>query len=140
MQTVKILNCSPRETRTTARCRVIGLSLIDNRLRMDSQRRQQFVAGAGARGRWFHCHWVLMRMRIGSVGSMNPRVVRRYDSCSLHKGTQCHRAVRIAVPIAVWIAVSIDVPIVEEIEQSKAVRISVGVLYVISPFYVAVYP
>ena len=46
----------------------------------------------------------------------------------------------IAVPIVVWIGVSIAVPVVEGIEQSKAVRISVGVLYVIGPLCTAVYP
>ena len=49
-------------------------------------------------------------------------------------------AVPIAVSNAVWIAVWIAVPIVEGIEQSKAVRISVGVLYVIGPLCTAVYP
>ena len=49
-------------------------------------------------------------------------------------------AVWISMPIAVWIGVSIAVPIVEGIEQSKAVRISVGVLYVIGPLCTAVYP
>ena len=48
--------------------------------------------------------------------------------------------VSIAVPIAMWIGMSIAVPIVEGIEQSKAVRISVGVLYVIGPLCTAVYP
>ena len=48
--------------------------------------------------------------------------------------------VPIAVSNAVWIAVWIAVPIVEGIEQSKAVRSSVGVLYVIGPLCTAVYP
>ena len=48
--------------------------------------------------------------------------------------------VLIAVPIAMWIGISIAVPIVERIEQSKAVRISVGVLYVIGPLCTAVNP
>ena len=52
-------------------------------------------------------------------------------------GIKVHSAI---VLIAVWIGVSIAVPIVEGIEQSKAVRISVGVLYVIGPLCTAVYP
>ena len=46
----------------------------------------------------------------------------------------------IVVPIAMWIVVPIAVPIVEGIKQSKAVRISVGVLYVVGPLCTAVYP
>ena len=96
----------------------------------------------------YHCLiaiGVLMRMIIDSVRSMNPRVVRRYDSWSLHKGTdtECHRIdccfdcdVDYCVPIAVWI----DVPIVEGIEQSREVRERVGVLHVVGSLCTAVYP
>ena len=52
----------------------------------------------------------------------------------------CIKAHSAIVSIAVWIVLSIAVPIVEGIEQSKAVRISVGVLYVIGPLCTAVYP